>query len=34
MTLAAGCDDYVSKPFETEELLAKMSTYLAKVALT
>jgi len=33
-TLAAGCDDYVSKPFEAEELLAKMSTYLGKVALT
>ena len=32
-TLAAGCDDYISKPFEAEDLLAKINEYLSKVAL-
>jgi len=32
-TLAAGCDDYISKPFEAEDLLTKINKYLSEVAL-
>ncbi|MGK7927654.1 MAG: response regulator, partial [Spirulina sp.] len=28
VTLAAGCDDFICKPFHTEELLEKMATHL------
>ena len=33
-TLAAGCDDYVSKPFDAEELLTKVNSFLGEVDLS